>query len=838
MKTEKRLTMALSVLVALMMLAVPLASSSNLFVDGGQTNSNGDAPVVGASTGYTITFQLNADGKSLDQIENLNDIIAALNDTDSNSSNGVTPAVAGATWYLNENGDLCALVMYEKGVTEVKLSELIKALYNGTDSKISKGAAYKLISWKDTTTGSTYDSTITNDDIIKKDMAFISQWELQSGYVEVPVTVNFDGDVKEYIKAYAYADGKIIIGSTDGQIDDSALVDAVEKVGKLSINGVVVNGADFNPIPVYSEGKVTYGDNKELPADGKTIPSTSKLTVTYTFNDSKFSKIVVSSIAFKGGKDVTLYADTASDYTYKQVFDALIAAKNVELVTSGAGSYDKTTGKIVNEDNTVLTSDKHYVLSKWNGTEYLNSTRTAPATLTLDAKLNGYSIAFMSKGQYEVKFVEFGKLTADACSLDVSGLDHWVMITPTALDNATSTSGAVTASIFEQFNFASESNIKKIETAATTGTYKVDEPVYVLIACFTSSDKTAYAVFDASNGKTGADEIIGNFGNEYINRIVVPGEISKSDDAKNSIPSPSATPVYDEGNIFIGWGENNYDTNKNSVKVVNASVSSYKYTITFYDGNNVLGMFYMKTGANLTNEATFKGDIVAIQYNGQLYGAPTGDHVEGKYQSIDAYNDLVFSKKNGYEIKQWNDANKNSMIIFKLNDDKVTIIDKVNIKDMKDNLSLYGQFEAKKYLIAYNGNTATATNNMPQEGTVDSAVNLFSDAAFSNDGYKLKEWNTRPDGKGTSYALGVSFTLTGEQYEDLKGVPTGNGLPSGYEKGFTLYAIWEKSSSGSGSGDNNEGNDGNNTDTYLLAGILAVIIILIILIAFLMRRKQ
>ena len=47
MKTEKRLTMALSVLVALMMLAVPLASSSNLFVDGGQTNSNGDAPLLG-----------------------------------------------------------------------------------------------------------------------------------------------------------------------------------------------------------------------------------------------------------------------------------------------------------------------------------------------------------------------------------------------------------------------------------------------------------------------------------------------------------------------------------------------------------------------------------------------------------------------------------------------------------------------------------------------------------------------------------------------------------------------------------------------------------------------
>ena len=77
MKTEKRLTMALSVLVALMMLAVPLASSSNLFVDGGQTNSNGDAPNLSApSEGYTITFKLNSDGKSLDAV-----VIDTLPDT-------------------------------------------------------------------------------------------------------------------------------------------------------------------------------------------------------------------------------------------------------------------------------------------------------------------------------------------------------------------------------------------------------------------------------------------------------------------------------------------------------------------------------------------------------------------------------------------------------------------------------------------------------------------------------------------------------------------------------------------------------------------------------------
>ena len=105
MKTEKRLTMALSVLVALMMLAVPLASSSNLFVDGGQTNSNGDAPMLSASTGYTVTFQLNADCKSLDQIENLNDT------TDADGS-----AVKGVVSKLNDLNitDLNDLPIYDK----------------------------------------------------------------------------------------------------------------------------------------------------------------------------------------------------------------------------------------------------------------------------------------------------------------------------------------------------------------------------------------------------------------------------------------------------------------------------------------------------------------------------------------------------------------------------------------------------------------------------------------------------------------------------------------------------------------------------------------------------
>ena len=65
--------MALSVLVALMMLAVPLASSSNLFVDGGQTNSNGDAPSLGAAS-YRVDFILNEGREGRISLDKVNDV--------------------------------------------------------------------------------------------------------------------------------------------------------------------------------------------------------------------------------------------------------------------------------------------------------------------------------------------------------------------------------------------------------------------------------------------------------------------------------------------------------------------------------------------------------------------------------------------------------------------------------------------------------------------------------------------------------------------------------------------------------------------------------------------
>lgn len=103
----------------------------------------------------------------------------------------------------------------------------------------------------------------------------------------------------------------------------------------------------------------------------------------------RYAKLTVHSVAFKDGKDVTLYADKDQPYNYKQIFDAL---KSTEVnAINGAKPVDSS----VNYE----TKDGKYLLTGWNsGAANLESTYQTTATeFTLDAKLNGYSVAFMGK---------------------------------------------------------------------------------------------------------------------------------------------------------------------------------------------------------------------------------------------------------------------------------------------------------------------------------------------------------------------------------------------------------------------------------------------------------
>ena len=781
-----------------------------------EMSANGKTSVGSVTYGnisgtYDVIFKLNADETSLD--------LAKVD-----IPKGVTGAVS---WKLNSDGDLVASVTISKD-SKVSIEYLITQIYSNILKNghaliewTSDDGTYTNMSYSDATNPYGSSQTKAGDVLVTKNLIFTATWELNEGWVYVPIHVNQDGSlIGDYIKAYEVKEKNTI------SVDSTSLGNVIADVLSLNTYGVVVNDEKGPSIQQVYSFKVTYGDSKEIPADKK-IASSSELSVNYDLNTRIYSKILVHSEAFKDGKDVTLFALNNKDYTYYQIFDALQYPKNVNDPNNHDVKPALTLNGGIDKNKNATTLDNYYLLTGWdNGTELLDSQRNAPAELTLDAQLNGYYVVFMANGQFEVVYVPYGELSADKCTI-ASNVKYWSYI-----DYASYTKG--TFSGLKTFSFA-QSQIKVIEDIAKPDRDDRNAPVVVIIASDYSFNNTAYAVFDA----TSKNGIEGNFGNKYVDKIIISGK-SASGSTTNTIPLPSVTPVYEDDTVFIEYSSYSVDGvtatfgAAGDVRPFSADVVLYKYTITFYNGSEVNGIFYYSDESTMTEDIT--PNLVAFSYKGTAYRYPVDSE-----SSLEAFNNILFPAKDGYTPAQWKDVDGKVMIdkLKEATGKNATVSYELKFDKLKSDLNLYISFEAKKYLIAYNGNTATATNNLPQIGTVDVSLNLFIDAAFSNNGYKIKEWNTSPDGKGTSYALGVSFTLSGEDYENLSKAPTGSGLPSSeYEKGFTLYAIWEKSSSASGSGDNTDGDNGSNTDTYLLAGILIVVIVLILLMVFLMRKRN
>ncbi len=101
-----------------------------------------------------------------------------------------------------------------------------------------------------------------------------------------------------------------------------------------------------------------------------------------------------------------------------------------------------------------------------------------------------------------------------------------------------------------------------------------------------------------------------------------------------------------------------------------------------------------------------------------------------------------------------------------------------------------------RYQIRYDANDPAAT---PAEGRMESSLHMYDNAtvyegrevtpnthlnrnAYYREGYRFVEWNTSPDGSGSSYGDGAEiFNLSSENYDEE--AQTGS---------ITLYARWEK----------------------------------------------
>ena len=509
-------------------------------------------------------------------------------------------------------------------------------------------------------------------------------------------------------------------------------------------------------------------------------------------------------------KDVILYAPANDDFTYSKVFEALKKYNG-----SDSELYGVKQSSTYATDNSYVTSDEYYKIIGFDGIKgNLESNKNASNNIKLDVSLNEYKVMFMVDGKFEVVSVAYGENPLDKCTL-ISGMtvDHWV----TYLKD-------VSGYTFNIFNFTT-SGIKSIEENAAKA--DKDKVVETFIACFYPDSQTGYAVFNAVGG-TSNNNPNAYFGSKEITEIIVTGKLG------SSIPMADAPSSSKDHWLFFGWNTNSVDESKKDMFVestvaYNAIWDDYKHAVTFYNGSEIVGVFYYSEDVSFTAETDLCEKLVGIQYDGKLYKYDSSAIGDDKDSFAEIFDKVIYASKKGYLLNQWNDVDGNSMIVIERGtDDKgaATIDYTIKMETIKSDINLYGQFEAKEYAIKYinSYNSAVALQTVH----VDETVTLYGESTFIYNGYKLVSWNERADGNGVSHKLGESFTLTGEQFEKLSVV---DGVPT-----LTLYASWDSTGSNV-PGDNTGGDSNDNTALYLIAGMLAVIAILAIVGIVLMRKK-
>ena len=78
--------------------------------------------------------------------------------------------------------------------------------------------------------------------------------------------------------------------------------------------------------------------------------------------------------------------------------------------------------------------------------------------------------------------------------------------------------------------------------------------------------------------------------------------------------------------------------------------------------------------------------------------------------------------------------------------------------DENGTVTLYAQWKASTYKIVYDKNNANAKGSIPDtKATYDVAL-IIGKCSYTLDGYTFTEWNTKPDGTGTSYPAGMEVT--------------------------------------------------------------------------------
>lgn len=132
-----------------------------------------------------------------------------------------------------------------------------------------------------------------------------------------------------------------------------------------------------------------------------------------------------------------------------------------------------------------------------------------------------------------------------------------------------------------------------------------------------------------------------------------------------------------------------------------------------------------------------------------------------------SFGNLEFSKEN-YFIDNWNTSPDGTGIKFSAKSGDSIPFDNIPF-DAQNKITLYAQWKEENYTITFNSNQGSG--NMPNLKLSKNVSANLSKNTFTRDNYMFKNWNTKADGTGVSYADEQLISIT---------------------ENITLYAQWEK----------------------------------------------
>ena len=252
--------------------------------------------------------------------------------------------------------------------------------------------------------------------------------------------------------------------------------------------------------------------------------------------------------------------------------------------------------------------------------------------------------------------------------------------------------------------------------------------------------------------------------------------------------------------LFAQWRANNYtiefdgntadggDTADQSMtydQAANLTVNGYTktgYTFTgwntqsdgggsaYTDGQNVSNLT-PEEGGTVTLFAQWRANNYTIQFDGNTAdGGDTGNQV----MTYDQADNLAVNgyTKTGYTFAGWNTQSDGGGTAY-TDEQNVTNLTSVD----GETVTLFAQWRANSYTIQFDGNTADGGSTSDQVMTYDQTADLTANG-YTKTGYTFTEWNTQPDGGGTTYTDGQNVSnLTSKEGDKV-----------------TLYAQWRANS--------------------------------------------